>query len=81
LSKKAKDEKTTYQIVDESDTEILKTPTTTQKIKRITYIIGDNPPRTISMPLDEWSPERESEEIKKDHEEATKYKGRTGTLS
>jgi hypothetical protein len=81
MSKKDKNDKVTYNVVDESDTEILKTPTTTQKIKRITYIIGDNSPRTISMPLDEWSLERESEDIAKDHAEATKYKGRTGTLS
>lgn len=80
MSKKDEDEKVKYQIVDESDTEILKTPTTTQKVKRITYIIGDNPPRAINILLDEWSPEREAELIAADHAEATKYKGRTGTL-
>jgi hypothetical protein len=80
MSKKDKNDKVTYNVVDESDTEILKTPTTTEKIKRITYVIGDNPPRTISIPLDEWSPEREADDIKKDNEAATKYKGRTGTL-
>jgi len=64
-------------IVDRHETPVFVAPEQAVVMKVITYSYGDFPPRTIWIPLKEYSPEREKEEIRKDIEKLLKIKPET----
>lgn len=72
----AEEKKPKQEVTILSRTEVTTYPKLKQPLvqKVITYVAGDLPPRTIFIPVDQWSIDKEKAAIKKDIEEQAKLK-------